>query len=249
MNPIQALSDDEIDELDEYLVSDDVPENCMDISTLDGFFAALVVNPEFVLPSEYLPWIWDMEEGEDTPAFASVEQANHIMQLLMRYYNSVLTSIESDTFSPLFFNMQQEDGSEFFDAEGWCEGFMHGVFLYGEPWKEIFEEHPEFLAPMVLLGTEQGWELLEKSPDMRQTTIDAYESIADAVALLYDHFSVQRQVEKRQGTGQSGEYSFVMEVNRTEMSMSVIDANGDDPCPCGSGEKFSMCCGVPPTIH
>ncbi|MFA6920553.1 MAG: YecA family protein [Gallionella sp.] len=190
MKPTQALSDVELDELDEFLLSDDTPENCMDISALDGFFAALVLNPRLIMPSEYLPWIWDMEEGEEVPSFASVEQANHIMQLVMRYYNSVLDEIGRDRFAPLFYISEQEDGS--FDAEGWCEGFMRGVFLFSESWTPVFEKHPEFLSPMVLLGTEHGWEILDNSRDVKRMTQEAYESIAGAVTLLYEHFSEQR---------------------------------------------------------
>ena len=200
MNPMRPLtelrtallSDTEIDDLDNFLMSEGVIENSMDISTLDGFFAALVLNPNIIMPSEYLPWIWDMEEGEDEPAFASPEQANYILQLVMRYYNGVLITIENGNFAPLLYTLEQQDDSEFFDAEGWCMGFMQGVFLFVAPWKEVFEKHPEFLAPMVLLGTQSGSELLEARVDRQQAIEDAYESIADAVGLLDAYFRALR---------------------------------------------------------
>ena len=249
MNPMQALSDDEIDELDDFLMSEEVPENGMDISTLDGFFAALVLNPRLIMPSEYLPWIWDMERGEDAPAFASLAQANHILQLVMRYYNSVMITIGNDDFAPLFYTLAQEDDSEFFDAEGWSEGFMRGVFLFVEPWEEIFEKHPEFLAPMVLLGTEQGWDTLEKNADSKQATQDAYESIAGAVALLYDHFSEQREAETRERVVQPGRYSSDMLSDVADMPSGHFKVGRYEECPCGSGKEFKKCCGVPPTLH
>lgn len=249
MNPTQTLSDDEIDELDDFLMSEDAPENGMDISTLDGFFAALVLNPRLIMPSEYLPWIWDMEKGEDAPAFASLEQANRILQLVMRYYNSVLTTIGNDNFAPLFYTLAQEDDSEFFDAEGWSEGFMRGVFLFVEPWEEVFEKHPEFLAPMVLLGTEQGWDTLEKSADSKQATQDAYESIAGAVALLYDHFSEQRETETRKRLAQPGRNPSSLVSDVVDMPNARFKVGRNEECPCGSGKKFKKCCGAPPTLH
>lgn len=249
MNPTQALSDDEIDELDDFLMSEGMPEDGMDISALDGFFAALVLNPRLIMPSEYLPWIWDMEQGEDAPAFASLEQANHILQLVMRYYNSVLTTIGSDDFAPLFYTLAQEDGSEFFDAEGWSEGFMRGVFLFVEPWEEIFEKYPEFLAPMVLLGTEQGWNTLEKSSDSKQATQDAYESIAGAVALLHDHFSEQRKAETRKRLAQPGRSPSGLVSDVVDMPNARFKVGRNEECPCGSGKKFKKCCGAPPTLH
>lgn len=239
MNPMQALNAAEIDELDDFLMSDDTPDNCMDISALDGFLAALVLNPGLIMPSEYLPWIWDMEEGEEGPSFASVEQANHIMQLVMRYYNGVLDAIRRDNFAPLFYILQDEDDS--FDAESWAEGFMRGVYLFGEPWAEIFEAYPDLLAPMVLLGTESGWEMLDKSTDVKQMTQDAYESIAQTVALLDEHFSEQREARSHM-TGDVQEEA-------VRMVATSFKAGRNEECPCGSGKKFKKCCGAPPTVH
>jgi uncharacterized protein len=237
MKPTHALSDSEIDELDDFLLSDDVPENCMDISTLDGFFAALVLNPKLFMPSEYLPWIWDMEEGEDAPGFTSMEQANRIMALLMRYYNGVLDAIADNHFAPMFYTLAQEDGSKYYEAEGWAEGFMLGVFLFIEPWKVVFENDQEYLAPMVLLGTQQGSELLDRSADVKQAKKEAYDSIAGAIDLLYEYFSAQRAAETRQRLVQPSMQAVPDKVGRNE------------ECPCGSGKKFKKCCGASPTLH
>lgn len=249
MNPTQALSDDEVDELDVILTSETMPEDSMDISALDGFFAALVLNPKLIMPSEYLPWIWDMEQGEEAPAFASLEQANHILQLVMRYYNSVLAAIGNDNFAPLLYTLEQEDGSEFFDAEGWCEGFMRGVFLFGEPWKEVFEKHPGYLAPMVLLGTEHGWDMLKKCADEKQATQEAYESIAGAVALLHEYFSEQREAETRKRMAQPGKHPSGLLSDVIDVPGARFSVGRNEECPCGSGKKFKECCGIPPTVH
>lgn len=243
MNPMQALNADELDELDAFLISDDTPENGMDISALDGFFAALVLNPMHILPSEYLPWIWDMEEGEESPSFASMEQANHTVGLLMRYYNSVLDAIGRDDFDPLFYILVQADGSEFFDAESWCVGFMRGVFLFSDAWADVFERHPEFLASIALLGTEHGWEMLDKCEDVKLATQEAYESISAAVALLYTHFSEQREAEVQKRRVSS--HAVGMEFDRG----TSFEKGGDEVCPCGSGLKFKNCCGASPTLH
>jgi uncharacterized protein len=188
MKQMQALTAAEIDELDDFLMSDDTPDNCMDISALDGFLTALVLNPDVIMPSEYLPWVWDMEEGVTPPSFASVEQTNHITQLVMRYYNSVLDAIANDHFSPLFYILDDES----YDAQSWSEGFMRGVYLFSEPWIEIFEKHHALIAPMVLLGTQSGWEMLETRTDSQLAIQQAYESIADTVGLLDAYFKALR---------------------------------------------------------
>lgn len=239
MNPIQVLSDEELDELDDFLLSDDTPENCMDLPALDGFFAALVLNPRLIMPSEYLSWIWDMDEGEEGPSFASIEQANHIMGLLMRYYNGVLDAIAENYFAPMFYTVEQEDGSNYYEAEGWAEGFMLGVFLFIDPWKAVFENEQEYLSPMVLLGTQQGGELLDKSADVKQARKETYDTIADAVAILYDYFTEQREAQQHLAhhADVRGEPATSFKVGRNEA------------CPCGSGLKYKKCCGASPTVH
>ncbi len=58
MDVSKSLSDVEIDELTELLISDETPEECMDISTLDGFLTGLVTGPDTIMPSRWLPVVW-----------------------------------------------------------------------------------------------------------------------------------------------------------------------------------------------
>jgi len=249
MNATQPLNDDELDELDKFMLSEDMPENAMDISMLDGFFAALVLHPQLIMPSEYLRWIWDAEKGEDEPAFPSMDGANRILGLIMRHYNSVLEAIGNDEFEPLFYTLAQEDGSEFFDAEGWCEGFLLGVSVFNEPWDAVFKDHPELVTPMVLLGTEKGWDLLEQSKDNKRATQGAYESIADAVSMLYEYFREQREAATRERLARPGRSPSGLLTEVVEMPNASFKVGRNEACPCGSGKKFKKCCGAPPTLH
>ena len=156
-----------------------------------------------------------------------------------------LDEIRRGCFAPLFYTLLQEDGSEFYDAEGWAEGFMRGVYLFSEPWMAVFEHHHTLLAPMVLLGTEAGWELLDSSNDIRHATQEAYEAIASAVALLDEHFRAQREVQSLLRQVHPGEGG--VRIESFDMSVSTVARN--DACPCGSGLKYKKCCGAPPTLH
>ncbi len=232
----QALNDAELDELDGFLTSEAVSEDTMDISTLDGFYTAISLNPEFVMPSQWLPWVWDMEAGEETPPFENEAQASRINNLLLRHYNSVQDMIGEGRFAPLMYTLEQEDGSEFFDAESWSMGFMLGVELFRDIWLPMIEEHPEWLAPVILLGTEEGWEELEESEDEREKARAAYETIPAMVETLFQHFLPRREIAAR------------------ERVTATLRRAGDkigrnDPCPCGSGKKFKKCCGAGPTLH
>ena len=54
----------DLDALDDYLMSDLAPDESMGLSDLDGFLTGVVVGPESILPSEWLPVIWGGEEPE-----------------------------------------------------------------------------------------------------------------------------------------------------------------------------------------
>ncbi len=232
----RALSEDEFDELDAFLMSESQSEESMDISAVDGFFAAIALNPEFILPSQWLPWVWDMEEGEEAPAFESVAQAERISGLLLRHYNSVQEAVSEERFAPLMYTLQQEDGSELYDGEGWSMGFMLGVELFKEVWLPVLGSHPEWLAPMILLGTEDGWDELEAGEEPLDRIRAAYEAIPDIVEALFQYFLPQREAAAQ------------------ERVTATLQRAGDkvgrnDPCPCGSGKKFKKCCGAGPTLH
>jgi len=60
------LSDDELAKLDQFLlyrvdedaVTQGQDEGILNISTLDGFFTAIVSGPKMIPPSQWLPAVW-----------------------------------------------------------------------------------------------------------------------------------------------------------------------------------------------
>ena len=66
MKPDLSLSGEALEELEALLRSEAAPADGMDIATLDGHLAAIVLNPQLIAPSQWLPWVWAMEHGEDS---------------------------------------------------------------------------------------------------------------------------------------------------------------------------------------
>lgn len=249
MNPGQSLTEAELDELGDFLLSEEMPEECMDISTLDGFLAAIVLNPDLIMPSQWLAWVWDMENGEESAEFATMAQATRIMGFIMRHYDTVQCSISEGRFDPLLFELAQPDGSEFFDAEGWCAGFMLGVSMFIDPWwRPVLEKHTELITPMMLLGTEKGWKMLEASGDNKRATQEAYEAIPAAVAALYVYFQPQREQAANARVVAAGRSGTAPVGTKLPFRRDEEKVGRNDPCPCGSGKKFKKCCGVE-TLH
>ena len=60
----------------------------MNVEQLDGFFAPLIAGPETVMPSEYYREVFG-GEMPDACEFTSPEEANEILGLMMRHWNTI----------------------------------------------------------------------------------------------------------------------------------------------------------------
>jgi len=97
------LTDTELDTLVDFLAAPVREDTTMDVATLEGFLAALVIGPETVLPSQWLPWVWDLYDGEAEVQFEDMNETNRIVQLVMRFYNHVVQQFADDPqrFEPI----------------------------------------------------------------------------------------------------------------------------------------------------
>jgi len=78
---------DPIDVIDQFLMSDRAPEHSMGLSDLDGFLTRIVVGPELIMPSEWLPVIW----GNESPGFKNYREAQTVMSAVMERYTGKRT--------------------------------------------------------------------------------------------------------------------------------------------------------------
>lgn len=182
------LNEQELLELDEFLVSEQVPEECMDISMLDGFLTALIIAPRPLLPEVWLPWVWDSENGRRPPTFQSAEHQQHLMDLFIRHMNSIGHTLlhNPDEYAPLVYESEDTyaDGEPVLAGDAWCIGFMRGVELGEADWLPCLEAHGDLLVPIALLGTEDGMDILQKMSEDEQRM--AVESLAPTVLEIYE---------------------------------------------------------------
>ena len=131
------LSDAETDQLAQFLGG--LGGDALDFEGLDGFFAALIVGPDSVMPSEYLPIVWGGELA-DEKAFASLEEANAILQLIMRHWNTISGAMDHEgVYVPAIVEAEGED----VPGRGWARGFMKGVALRRASWAELIGDENE----------------------------------------------------------------------------------------------------------
>ena len=227
-DPSGPLTDDELDELDRFLISDATGEDAMDISMLDGFLTALAVGPSTLPPARWMPLVWGGEV-----MWASRQQMERMTALVFRHANALLIYMrdEPETFEPLLY--EEDEGEEKNPViDEWCTGFVRGMALDEPNWQSLMdtEEGEELLYPILLYGTEAGWEELEKNPQIaaRQATFAAM--LGDSVIGVMKWWLPTRK-------------------EKSTLRREEPKVGRNDLCPCGSGKKFKKCCGGQKILH
>ena len=173
----EPLTEAELDELDEFLLDVDL-ENSMDISMLDGFLAAVVSGPRAIMPSEWMPWVWDSERGEQEIRFKSQRQAERVLGLIFRHMNDIAHTLtyEPEFYEPLIMeNTTGDDPVPVIDE--WCLGYMVGVKLDYAGWLPLLTSQEQPLSRVQLYGTEEGWARLRQ----QEFSLEEHRQIADGL--------------------------------------------------------------------
>ena len=151
----------DLEALDEFLMSEASPENCLQLSDLDGFLTGIAIGPELLLPSEWLPVVW----GDDEPVFENAEQAQTVIGAIMSRYNEIRRVLDTDpeAYAPIFW--EASDGEVI--AADWAEGFADAVRLRPQAWQPLFEDRQaNLLTPIMLLcGEPEGGSPLDGDPE------------------------------------------------------------------------------------
>jgi uncharacterized protein len=126
----------DLEVLDRFLMSDHAPDNGMGLSDLDGFLTGILVGPELVLPSEWLPHVWGGEE----PTFENEDEARTVLAALMGHYNALAQALDSgepDDLAPVYWIHGEE---EIVLAADWAEGFLDAMRLRPNAWAPLAED-------------------------------------------------------------------------------------------------------------
>ena len=229
------LSDAELEELDRFLLYGVDNDEAMTLDRLDGYLHALAIGPQTIMPKQWMPKVW----GEDSammPPMDNLEQLNHIMGLVMRHYNSIISGFEEKPPSvvPCWDSCEYDIG-EFENAEGWAHGFTEGVTLNRAAWKPLFDsaKGQHWYRPIGLLGEESfsaDQDQLTRTPQQREQLA---QQIEDSLVNIHAFWLPLRQAIYERETSQR---------LRTKVGRN-------EPCPCGSGKKFKKCCGSAAELH
>jgi uncharacterized protein len=200
----EPLTDAELDELEAFLTSDAVPEDCMDLEMLDGYLTAIISGPEEIQPSEWLPGVWSEGGKSATPAYLSNEQAQRIMGLILRHMVGVQRTLsESPTsFRPLLYYADDKEPRSKGAAEAvaWCEGYMSGVKLRDDQWQALYDTQDArdwMFAIEALAFGDRDPEFAEWMDD-REKHVALVDELPVASVLVYRYWQ-----EKKRASGQA----------------------------------------------
>ena len=154
MHPL--MSNDPFDELADWLTLRRT--GITDVVELEGFLTALVVGPNTLSPTLWLPKVW----GGRTPKFKAVAELNRFVALVMALYNEIALTFDQapQTFRPTFYESKLEKRRVVIVDE-WCSGFLKGMRLDAQGWKPLKRDRPELLKPIELFGSPAGWKECE----------------------------------------------------------------------------------------
>ncbi len=211
----------------------DLGEDAMVLEELDGFVAGILVCPEMIPPSDWLPLVWNSEGGSD-PVFKNLAHANKVMGLVMEYYNQVALALfeQPDSYAPLFPVDTRNDDVIW---EVWIEGFDKAAKLRPQAWLPLAAADTrtaEAWRGLMKLAEPARAELRVSAEQYRALSAGAPEKIAGWVLDLNDWRLAQYQPPPSLRTRAGPFASASAKVGRNVA------------CPCGSGKKYKRCCGL-----
>ena len=221
-------ADDPFDVLEDFLHAEDAPADAMTIPVLDGFLAAVAIGPAMIPPSEWVAEVW----GDEPPVFDTQEQGAAVTGALLQYYNDTVQGLLCDP--PAYGAMLWATPEGGLDGTDWCDGFLAGVSLRAEAWEPLVKsrKHGDCLLPIFAHCFDpNGTPLVEMDAADRAFIRENARALIEGAVILIDRFWKKKR--KRPPTGT------VVSVSSIEMRAKV---GRNDPCPCGSGKKYKMCC-------
>ena len=217
------IRDEELVALEGFLRDPRRATRAMGVSGIDGYLTALIIGPEVVMPSEYLPWIWDEEEGEGSPDFGDPDEADRCLDILTRMNNRIAGELmrPEPKLLPLFVLDERWSPKE------WSQGFADGMGFDEEVWEVLAETHEDWLRTALSGGSLEG----RPRPEVARRGLE----IAEAIVAIRDYF---REGDWREAFEEEGDDP---EIPRPYVRPGP-KVGRNESCPCGSGRKYKKCC-------
>jgi uncharacterized protein len=222
-NPVRVSGElsRKLRQLDDFLCSGAVGDDAMPLSELDGFLAGLIVCPDMIMPSEWMPVVW----GDEGPVFESEHRAQTVIDLIMEHYNDIIRQLDRGAYRPI----HDVDIDDSILWELWFEGFWQAMRLRPEAWRALAQnEDADLQRALFVLGR-----LGELATD--PNNVDSMDIDEELEGLAPDLIPPHVEIPHRTRRTHASPFTTSANENRTKVGRN-------EPCPCGSGKKFKNRC-------
>lgn len=199
------------------------------VSELDGYLAGLLVCPDLVVPSQWLPQVWSRDDDEEgQPVFEDMGHVQATIGAVMEHYNVIAKGLAAarPTYMPV---LDEDPRSDEILWELWADGFGRAVDLTPASWAAIDASGDE-KARVALAGLLQLVAIARDEGNLPNETIHAFDDTAPDLIPRWVLALNAWRVANAAG------------VPPSMPSFGKVGRN--DPCPCGSGKKYKKCCGL-----
>lgn len=199
----------------------------MMLTELEGLLAGVIVCPDLLPPSAWLPLVWTTDDGEPV-VFDNSSQVQAVVGLIMDHYNSVIDDLDKGRYEPVF-DIDTRNGDTLWEL--WAEGFMKAISLSPDSWdvylRSADEEVSGALAMlMTLIEIADG-----QSPLDEARTDELTEQAPDLIPRCVQTLHFERLKTHPFGMPRKQE-------------AKGARPGRNEACPCGSGKKYKKCCGL-----
>ena len=218
---MQILTFDEAarSRLMELLDAKSEAHNTMRCDEVQGFMMALLIGPDALNPTNWLPEILGEESLFDA------KERTEIERLVMAMAADMRMKLDEKILPDLWFYEDEAGNPDFYT---WCNAYLYALDIVPTDWFEAVdqEEFEDLFYPIMALGgiydDEENGEVILHLNEKELTQLES-----DLPHVLLDiYWYWQAIINKPQTVRREGE-----KVGR------------NDPCPCGSGKKYKACCG------
>ena len=240
MLPDMPLSDEDVMALDRWLLALPEDHDALDVVMLDGYLTGVLLQPDVVLPSAWLPLVFDAQ-GRAIDFPGDHADADRIIGLIMRRYNELAAYIAArEPFDPIVFELHDDNETPLTGKAGiaalelWAAGFMNAL----QAFPALLDRHGEIDDVAVPLSGILRH--LPEDPDLKP---------ASAEALALERARLDREVPLANLDQATEELiDCVLDIAAVTRIQAPIErgepkVGRNDRCPCGSGRKFKLCHG------
>ena len=209
----------------------------MSAAAFDGYVAALLVCPETILPSEWLPGIW----GEYR-VFEDDAGAGAAVAVAMGHYNRVARDLAErpEEYAPIL-GLDCDSGDVLW--EPWIGGFERAMRLRPDAWEGIAESGDEEAAASIamIVGL---FNFYCGRTGLTEEAAEELDRVAPAMIPAFVRNLNAWTRSRRFGEPARGFQDFGAGFDLDDPPVFGSRVGDNEPCPCGSGRTYRRCCGA-----